>query len=64
MLKELTSFLRDLALAIIGPILLLAAGAGLFVLGAVQGWDWLMFGGAVVFLVGGMFIWRGWLGMD
>ncbi len=64
MLKELTSFLRDLALAIIGPILLLVAGAGLFVLGAVQGWDWLMFGGAVVFLVGGMFIWRGWLGMD
>ena len=64
MLKELTSFLRDLALAIIGPILLLVAGAGLFVLGAVQGWDWLMFGGAVVFLVGGMFMWRGWLGMD
>jgi hypothetical protein len=64
MLKELTSFLRDLALAIIRPILLLVAGAGLFVLGTVQGWDWLMFGGAVVFLVGGMFIWRGWLGMD
>ena len=64
MLKELTSFLRDLALAIIVPILLLVIGAGLFVLGAVQGWDWLMFGGAVVFLVGGMFIWRNWLGMD
>ena len=64
MLKELTSFLRDLALAIVVPILLLVIGAGLFVLGAVQGWDWLMYGGAVVFLVGGLFIWRGWLGMD
>jgi hypothetical protein len=64
MLKELTSFLRDLALAIIGPILLLVIGAGLFVLGAVQGWEWLMFGGMVVFLVGGLFIWRHWLGMD
>ena len=64
MLKELTSFLRDLALAIVVPILLLVIGAGLFVLGAVQNWEWLMYGGAVVFLVGGLFIWRGWLGMD
>ncbi len=56
--------LRELALAIIVPILLLVIGAGLFVLGAMQGWQWLMYGGAVVFLVGGIFIWRNWLGMD
>ena len=33
------SFLRDLVLAIIVPILLLVIGAGLFVLGAMQGWQ-------------------------
>jgi hypothetical protein len=58
------SFLRDLALAIIVPILLLVIGAGLFVLGAMQGWQRLMYGGGVVFLVGGIFIWLNWLGMD
>jgi len=64
MSRELKSFLRDLALVVIGPIVLLVAGGAMFVFGAVQAWEWLMFGGMVVFLVGGLFIWRGWLGMD
>jgi hypothetical protein len=64
MWSEVKALLGGLALAVLGPIVLLVAGAGVFILGAVQGWDWLMFGGAAVFLAGGLFIWRGWLGMD
>jgi hypothetical protein len=60
MLKELFRAISQFMLTLFGPIILIVAGVALAGFGLSQDWQWLMYGGVVVAIVGVIFIARIW----
>ena len=59
-IKAIAVFIGQLALAILGPVLLVAAGALIMGLGVYLNWQWVVYGGMIVAALGVMLIIRFW----